>query len=87
MSSLDGWVDVIAKQGEASRNEQKEREERMTAALPGAIAKLPEHSNSYLLSLFEQFTGGVFWPKENEIRGQYLEAIRSEILTRLEKNG
>ena len=82
--SLNDWSDVIRQQGEASRTAQQAKEADMEAKLPEAIANLVNLSNDDLLSLYEQFVGGVFWSKENEIRDKFRAAIRQEIIERIE---
>lgn len=83
MSHLSEWSEVISRQGSIEREKQYALEAAMEAGMPKAIAKLPEHSNEDLMHLYDQFSGSAYWPRETQLRQQFRDAVKVEILSRM----
>lgn len=85
MTWLSDWSEAIARIGEDSARKEAEYLDRMEAQMPQEIATLPAHGDDYLLDLMVEFSGQRMNPRENEIRGKFLAAVRAEILSRMVK--
>ncbi len=53
------------------------------ADMPAQIAALPAKSDEELLDLFQNFLGGRADPRETEMRAEFCEHVKTEILKRM----
>lgn len=85
MTSLSDWSDSIRRIGEENERKQLERLKKMEEELPGAIEDLGKVPNGMLIDLFAQFHGGRSDPRETVLREKFFEAIKDEILRRMDQ--
>ena len=83
MSNLSSWSAIIEEQGKKYRETQLETNRKLREGKNEAIAKLPSHTNEYLVDLMLSFYGTAFDQGETLLRMEFFEACKKEVLSRM----
>ncbi|AIK68350.1 hypothetical protein P10VF_137 [Rhizobium phage vB_RleM_P10VF] len=83
---LSDFSDIIRQQGEDLRRREEETIEKAKVDLPYQIMMLPSLTNEFLVEWFDTCLNGAFSnTRLMEVLAELKEAIKNEILKRMEK--
>lgn len=82
--SLEGWGEIIRRQGEENRAAEAAKLAELKEQLPSEIAKVETYDAKTLLALYLQHETSGYMSAFREIHEQMAIACRAEILRRLE---
>lgn len=83
VTSLSDFSDIIRKLGEETQRERDAYLRKMREELPAAIQGLIDQRVDWLLDALEQFSCPVYDIRENELRTEFRQAVRLEIMKRI----
>lgn len=83
---MTSWSQIIEAQGRAAQEAQDARIKSYAEQLPKVIADLPKMGNEQLVRALAAFAALSFYdPREGELNDRYVEALKLEVMRRLEK--